>query len=55
VRAAVAREIEALDGLAASPRLFEEDLAERSAVVHALLRRVGDALGGRDGLRRQEA
>jgi hypothetical protein len=53
VRTVLAREVDALDALAAGQRLFEEDLDERSAAARALLRRVGDALGGREGLRRR--
>jgi len=55
LREAIAREVDALDALAAEPRLFTEDLDERSATAHALLRRVGDAVGGRGGLRPREA
>jgi hypothetical protein len=53
VSAEIAREVEALDAIASGPLLYEADLDARRAAAHALLRRVGDAVGGRAVLGRR--
>jgi len=45
--AQVAREVAALDGLARDPTLLETDVRPRRNATRALLRRVGEAVGGR--------
>ena len=55
VRAEIAGEVDALDAIANGPLLLEVDLDARRAAAHALLRRVGDAVGGRAALSRARA